>query len=530
MSLVEHLKIRTPLVWVNTPEPSRYQEVVMRFCSNNLYAMDPKLGFSIWDAKGKKWVPILFEIDNPMTGETIETAVFDLPKAIGYVLDNPGTMIIHFAHKVADDLAALFAWVFNDYRDAFKADDKALLGPQFVLFSHGADVPEDLLHLLTVVEPALPTNTELAEIAAHIETSIGERLTSEVDLSKVGVCGMGLTEPEFVQACLLSVRERKALDPQFVNEYKMEKIRAGGTLEIRRPANGLASIGGMDNAKKMIEHIKWMWSNEAEADELGLEPLRRVLLVGVPGTGKSAICEATAKELDLDLAKTGISQSLNKFIGQSEENMRQTFRQIRALAPIVCWIDEFGRDVSQGNWQGDGGTTSRVHGEFLTGIQELPSNVFLMCAANQIGHVAPEMLRADRFDKILFVGFPTKLERAEIFRIHLGKSAGEFDIEALSDNSPMYTGAEIKALIRETKVRVHMDDRRPINTQDLLDTMPTMKNRIWLRHPNEVRDMYVRALDEWDWASSAQQDEAMSVIDGSAGSIVTSGRSTFTGF
>jgi AAA+ superfamily predicted ATPase len=530
VSLVEHLKIRTPLVWVNTPEPNRYQDVVMRFCSSDLYAIDPKLGFSIWDRKSKQWKPILFEIENPATGEVIEAATFEMSLAIGYVLDNPGTMIIHFAHKVAEEMSGLFAWVFGDYRKAFHQDDKALLGPQFVLFSHGADIPQDLTHLLTVVEPALPTSTELAEIAAHVEASIGEHLTSEVDLSKVGMCGMGLTEPEFIQSCLLSVRERKALDPQFINEYKMAKIRAGGNLEIRRPGSGLDSIGGMDNAKKMIRHIKWMWDNEAEAHELGLEPLRRVLLVGVPGTGKSAICEATAKELDLDLAKTGISQSLNKFIGQSEENMRQVFRQIRALAPIVCWIDEFGRDVSQGNWQGDGGTTSRVHGEFLTGIQELPKNVFLMCAANQIGHVAPEMLRADRFDKILFVGFPTKLERVEIFKIHLGASANDFDLEALADNSPMFTGAEIKALIRETKSNVHMEERRPITTKDLLDFIPNMKNRIWLRHPNEVRDMYIRALEDWDWASSAQQGEAALVIDGRAGQIVTSGRHAYSGF
>lgn len=529
MSLIEHLKIRTPLVWVNTSEPNRYIDISLRFCPGDAYIMDPKNGFSIWDKADEKWKAILFEVENPATGEIVEMATSDLGTAINYVLDNPGTMIINFAHKFADDMAGLFAWAFSDYRTAFFEDDFDQLGPQFLLFSYGADIPQDLMHLLTVVNPALPKVEELAEITTHIVTSLGDKLDAEVDLSKVSKAGVGLNEPDFVKASLLSIREKRQLDPTYINEYKMERVRESCNLEIIRPKDGMETIGGLDNAKKLIRHIKWMWDNEEEAAAQDLEPLRRLLMVGVPGTGKSAIAKAAAATLGLDLAKTGVSQSLNKFIGQSEENMRNVFRQISALAPIVMWVDEFGRDVSQGNWSGDGGTTSRVHGEFLTGLQELDKNVLLIAAANQIGHVAPEMLRADRFDRILFVGFPTMEERIEIFKIHLGQNWSDFDVHALAEASSMFTGAEIRAIIRETRFLKSQDEIRKITTEHILEAMPTMKNRIWLRHRPEIKEMYHQALGNWDWASSSQRGEAEAILNSNSDSL-TKGRSSFAGF
>lgn len=528
MSLIEHLQIRTPLVWVNTSEPSRYIEVALKYAPGDTYVMDPQKGFSIWDKEDQVWKAVLFENVNQLTGEPFESATHDLSQAISYVLDNPGTMIINFAHKYADAMADLWAWAFEDYRKAFYADDADLLGPQFLLFSYGADIPEDMTHLLTIVNPSLPTLEELAEIVAHIATNL--ELPEETDLSKVAAAGLGLSEPDFVQACLLNLRKTRTLDPQYINETKMARIRAMCDLEIIRPDKGLETIGGLDNAKKLIRHVQWLWQNEEAAAERGIEPMRRLLLVGVPGTGKSAICEAAAHEMGYDLAKAGISKALNSFIGKSEENMRNMFRQVGALAPIVMWVDEFGRDASQGNWQGDGGTTSRVHGEFLTGIQELPNNVLFIAAANQIGHIAPEMLRADRFDRIMFVGFPTEIERMEILRIHLKELADKVDIQSLAQGTSMFTGAEIKALIRETKFKVSLDDHDRIpTTEDIHAVASNTKNLMWLRYRPEVKAMYAQALSDWDWASSGQYDEAQAILKLNEDSLIA-GRSTYAGF
>jgi SpoVK/Ycf46/Vps4 family AAA+-type ATPase len=239
-------------------------------------------------------------------------------------------------------------------------------------------------------------------------------------------------------------------------------------------------------------------------------------MVGIPGTGKSAICQATANELGLDLARTGISQVMNSFIGQSEANMRAVFKQIKAMSPLCVWIDEFGRDLSGGSSSShvDGGTTDRVHGEFLTGLQELPEETFLLCAANQLEALRPEMLRADRFDKIMFVGLPAFTERKHIFNIHLSKidTDHEYDYDALAEASIYMTGAEIVSLIRETKFYVTTESFRPINTQDILNFIPRTKNTIWLKHNEMVMNMYQYALEQWDWASNEQMEDARMIL------------------
>ena len=241
-------------------------------------------------------------------------------------------------------------------------------------------------------------------------------------------------------------------------------------------------------------------------------------MVGIPGTGKSAICQATANELQLDLARTGISQVMNSFVGQSEANMRAVFQQIKAMNPLCVWIDEFGRDLSGGASSAsvDAGTTDRVHGEFLTGLQELPEETFLMCAANQLDNLRPEMLRADRFDKIIFVGMPSLNERLDILKIYLKEvdTDHEFDYHALAEATEYFTGAEISSLIREVKFFVVSQDFRPINTQDIVSYVPKIRNTIWNKHRDMVQSMYQFALEQWDWASTEQYNNASMVISG----------------
>jgi SpoVK/Ycf46/Vps4 family AAA+-type ATPase len=234
--------------------------------------------------------------------------------------------------------------------------------------------------------------------------------------------------------------------------------------------------------------------------------------VGIPGTGKSAICEATASALQLDLARTGVSQVMNSFVGQSEANMRAVFQQIKVMAPLCVWIDEFGRDLSGGASSShvDGGTTDRVHGEFLTGLQELPDNVFLMCAANQLDNLRPEMLRAERFDKIFFVGLPAFEERIQIVRINLPN--GDFNYEEIAHATKYFTGAEIKSLIKQVKFDVVSSERRNVTTRDIVSHVPKMRNILWNKDREMIRNLYRLAYDQWDWSSTLQYNEIDDIL------------------
>jgi SpoVK/Ycf46/Vps4 family AAA+-type ATPase len=207
---------------------------------------------------------------------------------------------------------------------------------------------------------------------------------------------------------------------------------------------------------------------------------------------------------------------MNSFIGQSEQNMRAVFKQINVMAPLCVWIDEFGRDLSGGASSShvDGGTTDRVHGEFLTGLQELPENAFLMCAANQLEHLKPEMLRADRFDKIMFVGLPSFEERMDILNIYLSdiKTDHIFNLEEISNATQYFTGAEIKSLIKEVKFNIASSELRTINTNDIVSYAPRMRNILWNKSRGMIQDLYSTAIEQWDWASSSQLEDAKNIL------------------
>lgn len=508
MNLSEHLNLRTPLLWVTTDEPGRVVDTVISTVTDrNVYRNDAIKGFIVWDREQQRWLKVLVD----MGGGTMQPTA-DLGMAVNYVLEDRGVFILENAHTLADALSAFLTSVQFMHRNAFKSDDLDLLPPQFIMLSFKDKLPDEFVRTATRIQHELPDAEELTRITQHIMDV--HQMETEVEVSKIVRSSLGMSEQEFINTALLSIRDRQFIDPIYVGDNKLEQLKRDGILEVRQPKLTINDLGGMDLGRQLVEDVAWTWNNPEQASEFGVEPLRRVLLVGVPGTGKSLLCEATSSLLGLDLAKGGVSNAMSKWVGESEQNMRKMFAALKVMAPIVFWIDEFGRDMSGGQSSAgvDGGVTDRVHGEFLTGLQELQDNIFLMAAANNIESLAPEMLRADRFDKIMFSGFPTHGERIDIFKIHLGDRRDTVDVEALADRTPFFTGAEIKAMIRETRSRVGLREKRHITTKDILDFIPQVKGRVWTNRRPAMLAMYERAIVEWDWCSSAQKDEAERVL------------------
>jgi ATP-dependent 26S proteasome regulatory subunit len=414
--------------------------------------------------------------------------------------------------------AGLISSLQYSYRKSFWSDDNDLMPIQFIFISP-FECPEDYSHLFANIEFELPNLDELSTVLAHIETSTDSLVFDSSKKQQIAKAGLGLTESSFINLCLTSVVDTGTVDPEVIYNMKMADIKRNGILEIKKPTITFDQIGGLDNIKQIINRNAVLWHNPEKAKEFGVSPIARMLMVGVPGTGKSAICEATASALGLDLARTGVSQVMNSFVGQSESNMRNVFKQIGVMAPLCVWIDEFGRDLSGGASSShvDVGTTDRVHGEFLTGLQELPKNVFLMCAANQLENLRPEMLRADRFDKIMFVGLPSFMERIDIIKIYLDSINTDhaFDYEQLSEATQYFTGAEIKSLIKETKFNIALGEMRTITTQDIIKTAPTIRNILWNKNRQMIQDLYATAIEQWDWASTDQFNDAKLVVSGS---------------
>jgi len=525
--LFSQIKLGIPSIWLKSSDVYRSIETICNFDNRDYFTIDLNKGFSKF--VDGQWKSVLVEIpnrDNP--DETIETVTHDFTVAYQFMIaDKTGfvskkSTFLYPVFTKPDELLMMYGGLISSlqysYRQSFWADDNDLMPIQFIFISPFA-CPEDYLHLFTNIEFELPNLDELSTVLAHIETSTNFLVFDSSKKQQIVKAGLGLTESSFVNLCLTSVVETGTIDPEVIYNMKMADIKRNGILEIKKPTITFDQIGGLDNIKQIINRNAALWHNPDKAKEFGVSPIARMLMVGIPGTGKSAICEATANALGLDLARTGVSQVMNSFVGQSEQNMRNVFKQISVMAPLCVWIDEFGRDLSGGASSShvDGGTTDRVHGEFLTGLQELPKNVFLMCAANQLENLRPEMLRADRFDKIMFVGLPSFMERIDIIKIYLDDINTDhvFDYEQLSQATQYFTGAEIKSLIKETKFNIALGEMRTITTQDIVNTAPTIRNILWNKNRQMIQDLYATAIEQWDWASTDQFNDAKLVVSGS---------------
>lgn len=529
--LFSQIKLGFPSIWVKSIDPYSTIDSIVTFNSRSYFTIDPVKGFSQY--KNNSWKTVLVDMPNPNNPEeTIKKPTFDFVVANEF-LDTyePGTnktFLFNIFAKPEEFLGA-YAGLFNsaimNYRNAFWANDNDMMPVQYIVVS-SFDCPPDYNNIFKSIEASYPTKTELTYILSHIDTASDGQLVQQSKVNDIVNAGLGLSESDFINLALQSVLENGEVSSDYIYQQKMSDMKKNGILEIIKPKIHFDNIGGLDAIKDLIIRNANLWHNPDQAAKFGIAPIRRMLMVGIPGTGKSAICEATANALGLDLARTGVSQVMNSYIGQSEANMRAVFKQIDAMAPLCVWIDEFGRDLSGGTSSShvDGGTTDRVHGEFLTGLQELPDNVFLMCAANQLEHLKPEMLRADRFDKIMFVGLPAFSERRDIIKIYLSDIDTDhvYNYDAIAHATQYFTGAEIKSLIKEVKFYVSSSELRAINTNDIVAYAPKMRNILWNKSRPMIQDLYKTAIDQWDWASTDQFEDAKLVLNPNRSSATAS--------
>jgi SpoVK/Ycf46/Vps4 family AAA+-type ATPase len=194
--------------------------------------------------------------------------------------------------------------------------------------------------------------------------------------------------------------------------------------------------------------------------------------VGIQGTGKSLTAKAISHHWHLPLLRLDVGRLFGGLVGESESRTRQMINLAEALAPCVLWIDEIDKAFAGVDGKGDGGTTGRVFGTFITWLAEKQSPVFVVATANNIQSLPPEMLRKGRFDEIFFVGLPNQKSREEIFSVHLGKvrpgNLKSYDIKRLAYETPDFSGQKSNkpSWKRCTSVLVKIGD---FSTDDVLE-------------------------------------------------------------
>jgi len=205
-----------------------------------------------------------------------------------------------------------------------------------------------------------------------------------------------------------------------------------------------------------LAHLKeWLAEREAafapEAGEYGLEPPRGVLLLGVQGAGKSLAARAIATAWKRPLMRLDPGSLYDRYIGESENRLRDALRQAEAMSPVVLWIDEIEKGFAgAASASTDGGLSRRMFGSLLTWMQDHKKPVFLVATANDIEALPPELIRKGRFDEVFFVDLPGAEVRKTIFGIHLKKrkqGAGRVDLAKLAAASEGFSGSEIEQVV-----------------------------------------------------------------------------------
>jgi len=263
-----------------------------------------------------------------------------------------------------------------------------------------------------------------------------------MDIVKENIKGLPYSGVEHILTEIAEMDENIAIN--HLLEQKRNLLRQNSVLEVVKIEENIDDIGGLQDLKQWITSRKDNFSEKARS--FGIPMPKGVLLLGVQGCGKSLTAKIIANIWNFPLVRLDFINLFAK--GKSvEEQLREAINIAENFAPIVLWIDEIEKALSQEEQTSE---IRRILGWLMTWMQEKTVPVFLVATANRVSVLPPELLRKGRFDEIFFVDLPTTEERKEIFKIHIEKRKREiknFDIPKLSNQSSGFSGAEIEMAV-----------------------------------------------------------------------------------
>jgi ATP-dependent 26S proteasome regulatory subunit len=401
----------------------------------------------------------------------------DLPEALDYLLRHDELtnhlVVIRDAHFGLRDkplaVARLKALVMHILEKRLKTT--------IFLVSSQQHIPIELEKFITIVEIGLPSEFDIRNIILEVaeeESHNGEVTVDDSDLNKLAKAYQGLTRYEIKQLVRRGYQRDGLIgleDLELIQNEKKQIIKKSGILEMLTVTETLDQIGGLEKLKPWLNQKSAILNDWDQAELFNVEPPKGVMIVGMPGCGKSLTAKATAALFKLPLLKMDMGSLMGKYVGESEGNMRRAIQVAEAVSPCVLWVDEVEKAfVGVGSGGSGSEVTTRLFGYFLTWMQEKTKQVFVIATANDISCLPPELLRKGRFDEIFYVDFPNESERAAIFEVHLKKRkklTKNVNISQLAKLTAGYSGADIEAVIKEGIEQAFVNRKSPLDTDRL---------------------------------------------------------------
>ncbi|MCR4791792.1 MAG: AAA family ATPase [Lachnospiraceae bacterium] len=476
--IINYIYARTPLVIVNTNERERVERILYDISSETqaqiMYYTDAK---QVKNIGGRS--------------ETIDTDDDPLGFFLSQIKKNRSlNIVLGDVRRISDDSAYS--------RELMNILYMARENNAVVILVTADPVWARISSFGMVVNLDVPTSPErIEQICKFIKTYSG-RFTIEWDnddVAHVAAILRGFTEIQIENILSAEIIGNKGLLKSRIQQISAQKQKIYpkvGTVQYIEPYKKY-EISGMENLKDWLAEKKRIFFMPEDAlKEYDLKAPKGILLVGVPGCGKSLTAKLVAQEWNLPLFRFDIGSVFDKWVGESEKKMREALQFIENVSPCLLWIDEIEKVLATSDSGNE--TGKRVLGEFLFWVQESSNKVFMVATANNVNVLPYELYRKGRFTEVFYAGLPNEKERRNTIRHYMNVSLKSEPADDLLDKlvalTEGYSYSDIETAVKEVaqKAILHEENITP----EML--IAAMRSIIPI---SQINPELVRDIDKW---------------------------------
>lgn len=294
-----------------------------------------------------------------------------------------------------------------------------------------SDLPLGIEKLLTIVDILSPNEKEICDYINELGLTVSNHYSEQektVVMKNFIRTLQGLQFYEIKQIIKSSIiRTGGVISEKTISialEEKKNIVKKSGIIEVVDTDITFNEVGGLENLKNDLSDKAKIYQHLSLAADLKITLPKGILIVGMPGCGKSMIAKSIAEKFGVSLLRLDVNRLMGQYVGQSECNLRRALETAEAAHPCVLWIDEIEKAFAGSSGHGENDMlVMRLMGHFLTWMQERKTAVYIVATANDV--MRPEFMRKGRFDEVYFVDFPTFEERIDILK----KKIQKYDIE-----------------------------------------------------------------------------------------------------
>ncbi len=292
-------------------------------------------------------------------------------------------------------------------------------------------------------------------------------------------------------------------------EFAMRMVQPSAMREvlIEIPKVKWADVGGLENVKELLkEAVDWPLKNPDAFKRIGIKPPRGIMLYGPPGCGKTFIVKALANEAGANFISVKGPELLSKWVGESEQHLRDVFRRAKQVAPCIIFFDEIDSLAPRRGSDAGNRVTEQVVSQLLTemnGIENM-EGVMVIAATNRPDIIDPALLRPGRFDRLIYVPAPDEKTRLEVLKVHTKAMplAKDVSMEKLAKQTEGYSGADLEAVVREAGLNALRENMKAKEItkkhfdESLKEIKPSITEDIFIKYQKIVEEVKKTKLEE----------------------------------